>query len=158
MIIISAMTKNRVIGSGDGMPWDIPAEYQQYLDFTAGQTIIMGRKSIEIFGPDLTTDHAVVLTRSGEVDVEIADGCTMEIADSLDQAISLAESHGKTVFCGGGANVYEQALPKAEAMYLSVIKGAYHGDTHFPEFDQADWQIAEEQDHPEFHFYRYVRA
>ncbi|MEE3258297.1 MAG: dihydrofolate reductase [Candidatus Latescibacterota bacterium] len=65
MIIIPAMSKDRVIGSGDGMPWSVPEEYQQFLGFVEGQTVTMGRRSYEIFGPDLTSAHNIVVSRSG---------------------------------------------------------------------------------------------
>ena len=35
MIIIAAMSTDRLIGSGDGMPWSVPEEYRQYLDISA---------------------------------------------------------------------------------------------------------------------------
>ena len=60
MIIISAMGRNRVIGNGDGMPWHVPEEYQHFLDTTRDQTIIIGRRSFEIFGPTLTCAHCNV--------------------------------------------------------------------------------------------------
>lgn len=63
MIIISAMSRDRVIGSGEGMPWNVPEEYQQFLSFVEDQTVIMGRRSYEIFGPDLTSAHTVVVSR-----------------------------------------------------------------------------------------------
>ena len=31
VIIISAMSSDRVIGSGNGMPWNVPEEYEQFL-------------------------------------------------------------------------------------------------------------------------------
>lgn len=151
MILISAMTEDRVIGAGEGMPWDIPAEYQQFLDFVAGQTIIMGRRSFEIFGDDLTTEHTIVLSRSDSVEGDV------EVVENLDEALGRAKSYGKTIFCGGGASVYEQALPLAEAMYLSYIKQQYEGDAHFPEFDPSDWRIVEQRDHPWFRFVHYAR-
>ena len=64
MIVISAMSYNRVIGSGAGMPWNVPEEYQQYLRFIKGQTVIMGRRSYEIFGDDLTSAYTIVVSRS----------------------------------------------------------------------------------------------
>jgi hypothetical protein len=30
------MSTDRVIGSGEGMPWDVPEEYAQFLRFIAG--------------------------------------------------------------------------------------------------------------------------
>ena len=155
MILISAMTGDRVIGAGDGMPWDVPEEYQQYLDLTRGQAIILGRTSYEIFGPELTTEHTVVLTRSGEV--EHVGGGELQVAGTIDEAVALAKSSGKTVFCGGGAKVYEQAMPLADAMYLSFVKGDFAGDAYFPAFDADDWQVVEERDHERFRFVHYAR-
>lgn len=151
MIIISAMSEDRVIGAGEGMPWDVPEEYQQYLDFVRGQTIFMGRKSYEIFGDDLTTAHTVVLTSSTSL------GEGVETAATFDDALGQARAHGKTVFCGGGATVYEQALPLADAMYLSFVKGDFEGDAYFPEFDPAAWRVVESRDHAQFRFVHYAR-
>ncbi|MEN1679911.1 MAG: dihydrofolate reductase [Planctomycetota bacterium] len=158
MILISAMSEGRVIGAGDGMPWHVPEEYQQYLDYTRGQTILLGRRSMEIFGPDLSADHAVVLTRLGEAARPEGFIGDLVTASTLDEAIAAAEAFGKTVFCGGGANVYAECLPRADAMYLSFIKGDFTGDTYFPVFDTSEWQVVQERDEPRFRFVHYERA
>lgn len=146
MIIISAMSKDRVIGAGAGMPWNVPAEYEQYLRFVGGQTVVMGRKSYEIFGPDLPAGtSAIVVSRSAK----IADA---HVADSLESALAHARSLGKEVYVAGGATIYEQAIPLADQMYLSTIKGDFQGDAHFPEFDPEDWELVEERDQPGFVF------
>ena len=151
MIIISAMSENRVIGVGDGMPWDVPEEYQQYLDYVRGNTVILGRKSWEIFGADLTEAKAIVVSRSiSKVDHAL-------VADSLTAAIKLAEKNNGQTFVAGGSSIYEQAIPLADQMYLSTIKGHYDGDSFFPDFDSTQWDIAEERDHPNFVFRRYLR-
>jgi CRP-like cAMP-binding protein len=64
MIIILAMSRNRVIGSGKGMPWSVPDEYRQFLDFVRGQSVIMGRRSFEIFGSDLGETSNFVISRT----------------------------------------------------------------------------------------------
>jgi dihydrofolate reductase len=151
MIVISAMSKDRVIGSGNGMPWNVPAEYQQYLRFVSGQTVIMGRKSYEIFGPDLPAGTtAIVISRSATID-----GVT--VVKSLADALACADSIGKQVFVAGGGSIYSQAVPVADEMYLSTIKGDFEGDAHFPEFDAKEWEIIEQRDEPEFVFRRYRR-
>jgi dihydrofolate reductase len=53
MIIISAMTEDRIIGVGRGMSWNVPAEYSRYPDFVKGNTVIVGRKSYEIIASNL---------------------------------------------------------------------------------------------------------
>ena len=151
MIIISAMSKDRIIGKGAGMPWDVPDEYQQYLNFVSGNTVILGRKSYEIFGADLPDGTSViVISRTADFD-----GVT--VVPSLAEALTRAEAEGKTVFVAGGGSVYAQALPIAEEMYLSTIKGDFEGDTYFPEFDVTDWVVTEERDEPEFVFRKYRR-
>ena len=67
MIIIGAMSTERVIGNGDGMPWDVPEEYAHFLRIVDGQTIIIGRRSYEIFGDGLTSAHTVVVSRSANL-------------------------------------------------------------------------------------------
>lgn len=151
MIIISAMSKDRVIGSGDGMPWSVPEEYQQFLRFVDGQTVIMGRRSYEIFGPDLTSAHNIIISRS-ELTLE-----GVEVCSSIEAAVERATSFGKTVFLAGGATIYTQTLPLAKAMYISYIKGDFSGDTYFPEFDPDDWDVAERRDHEGFEFVHYQR-
>ncbi|MFT5376839.1 MAG: dihydrofolate reductase [Candidatus Latescibacterota bacterium] len=151
MIIISAMSKDYVIGSGDGMPWSVPEEYEQFLRFVDGQAIIMGRRSFEIFGPDLKSSANIVVSRStGAIEGALVCG-------SIDEAVEKATSLGKTVFSAGGATMYEQTLPLASDMYLSFIKGDFSGDTYFPAFDEADWDIIERRDHAAFEFVHYRR-
>ena len=151
MIIISAMSYDRVIGSGAGMPWSIPEEYQQFLRFVEGQTVIMGRRSFEIFGPDLTTTTNIVVSRS----VKTVPGAI--VCGSIAEAVDKARSFGKTVFSAGGGSIYAQTIPLADAMYLSYIKGHFEGDTYFPAFDEADWDIVKREDHPAFEFVIYQR-
>lgn len=151
LILISALSTDHVIGSGDGMPWNVPDEYQQFLDFITGHTVIMGRRSYEIFGPDLTSAHTIVVTRSGQT---FPDAIT---CGSVEEAIERAKSLGKTVFSAGGATIYRQTLPHADAMYLSYIKGDFSGDTYFPKFDASAWTIETREEHPAFTFVVYRR-
>jgi dihydrofolate reductase len=151
MIIISAMSKDRIIGSGEGMPWNVPEEYQQFLRLVGGQTVIMGRRSYEIFGPDLDDTHIVVISRS------TIDKQGVTVCGSIEEAVEKATSFGKTVFSAGGGSIYKQTLPLAQEMYLSYIKGDFSGDTYFPEFDENDWDVAERRDHEGFEFVHYRR-
>jgi dihydrofolate reductase len=145
------MSKDRVIGSGAGMPWSVAEEYQQFLQFIDGQTVIMGRRSYEIFGPDLTSAHNIVISRSG-VDAE-----GIIVCSSIAEAIEKAESFGNTVFSAGGATIYQQTMPLADTMYLSFIKGDFSGDTYFPEISEDKWEVSERRDHEAFEFVVYKR-
>lgn len=152
MIIISAMSRDRLIGKGDGLPWHVPEEYNQFLRFIEGQTVILGRKSYPIFGKSLTSDHNVVVSRS------LSELPGAVVVPSIEQAVEVAESFGKTVFSAGGSTIYQQTIPLADTMYLSFMKGDFEGDAYFPEFDESEWTIDRTEDHPKFQFVVYRRA
>ena len=151
MIIIGAMSTDRIIGSGDGMPWDVPEEYAQFLRLIEGQTIIIGRRSYEIFGEGLTSAHTVVVTRSaGKLPRAVA-------VTSVEEALRTAESFDGTIFSAGGASIYAQTIALADTMYLSYIKGHFAGDAYFPAFSDREWAIDRREDHPRFEFVVYRR-
>ena len=147
------MTRRRVIGRGDGLPWNLPDEYDHFLSLVRGATVLMGRKSWEIFGADLGESRILVVSRS----VDALAGA--EVFGDLPSALSRAEEIGGTLFSAGGAGIYRQTLPLAEAMYLSIVKDDYEGDTYFPEFDEDDWRVTREDDHRlwEFRVYERIR-
>ena len=152
MIVIGAMATNRVIGSGDGMPWDVPEEYGHFLRLVEGQTIIIGRRSYDIFGKGLTSAHNVVVSRSAG-----GGGGGTVVVPSIEDALRVAGSFGETVFSAGGASIYAQTIPLADTMYLSYIKGQYSGDAYFPEFSEQEWAVEKREDHPRFEFVVYRR-
>ena len=145
------MTKDRVIGGPDGLPWNVPDEYRHFLDSVSGQTVLFGRRSHEIFRGGLTAAHCVVLSRSRK-DVAGATVC-----GSFSEGLAVARSFGLPVWCCGGANVYAQAIPHADEMHLSTIRGTYAGNAYFPEFNASDWQAVERADRGEWEFVRWVR-
>ena len=155
MIVIGAMATNHVIGSGDGMPWDVPEEYEHFLRLIEGQTIIIGRRSYDIFRKGLTSAHNVVVSRSGGGGAGGAEGTV--VVPSIEDALRVARSFGKTIFSSGGASIYAQTIPLADTMYLSYIKGQYGGDAYFPEFDEQEWAVEKREDYPRFEFVVYRR-
>jgi dihydrofolate reductase (trimethoprim resistance protein) len=151
MIVVGAMSSNRVIGSGDGMPWDVPEEYDHFLGLIEGKTIIIGRRSYEIFGGNLSSRHNIVISRS-QRDIGGA-----IVVPSVERAMELAEGFGGEYFSAGGATIYAQTISLADTMYLSYIKGQFAGDAYFPEFSAEEWAVARREDHPRFEFVIYRR-
>ena len=151
MILISAMTRDRVIGNRGALPWSIPEEYEQFLSHVRDQAVIFGRKSYEIFGGDLPDSELFVVSRSLD---ELAGA---RVYADVAQAVEAARETGRTVFSAGGASIYRLTLPLADAMYLSIVKEDYEGDTRFPEYDESDWTISRQDDHPAFEFRVYER-
>ena len=153
-IIIAALGKNHVIGAGDKMPWWVPDEYQQFLGLIKDQTVIMGRKTYDIFSKDLPSRRNYVVSRQDLVYDRA------EVVTSLEEALRRAARFPEDVFIAGGATIYAQALALGvvDKMYLSWIKGDFAGDAFFPEFDPHRWQIEQRDDHLDFEFVLYSRA
>jgi len=134
IILIAAMAQNRVIGRGNTIPWHIPGEQQRFKAMTMGHTLIMGRKTFESIGRPLPGRQTIIISRNREYR---AAGCS--VAQSLSAAIALCPAE-TTIFIAGGGEIYREALPLAEAIYLTVLDREVAGDILFPEFDPRQFR------------------
>lgn len=157
--IIVAMASNRTIGVDNTLPWRCPEDLKHFKTLTMGHPMIMGRKTFDSIGRPLPGRTTVVVTRNADLKI---DGCI--IANSLEQAIAACEQDEK-VFVVGGAEIYAQALPLADTLYITEIQQDVAGDAHFPELDRNTWieaaRTTHRQSEPqplEYHFVEYRRA
>lgn len=138
VIIISAMSESRSIGLGEGMPWSVPEEYQHFVDSVHQQTVIIGRRSYDIFGADFEA-NTFVISRSAKRD-------GVNVCSSMDEAMEKARALRKAIFIAGGRSIYALGIPLANRMLLSTIKGTYEGDVMFPDFAKHEWNVASIED------------
>ena len=150
VIIISAIGSNHIIGNGDGLPWHIPSEYDQFLGYVKDQTVIMGRRSYEIFKKDMLPERMVVVSRTLKTD-------RASVFGSLEEALEYSLSFPEDVFVCGGQSIYKESIRYADYMYLSFIKGEHQGNVYFPSFDEGEWSVEKEEEHDEFVFVIYRR-
>lgn len=134
------MTKNRVIGCNNQLPWHLPADLNRFKQLTLNKTVIMGRKTFESIGHALPERENIVITHQPHY---LAKNC--KIANSLENAIFQA-SHDE-IFIIGGQTIYEQALPLAHQLLVTLIDAAIEGDTFFPEIDKTKWQLIFKEKH-----------
>jgi dihydrofolate reductase len=149
--LIAAMTCNRVIGYQNRMPWHLPADLQHFKALTLGKPLIMGRKTFESIGKPLPNRQNIVLTRGlGDINSGVT------IAHTLEQALTLAKPKTEIMIIGG-SELFQQALPLASRMYLTLIDTELEGDTFFPEWNPAEWREIEHEDHApdDKNLYRY---
>ena len=138
--IIVAMGRNRAIGFQNTLPWRLSADLQRFKQLTMGHHILMGRKTYESIGRPLPGRTSIIITRQPDFQAE---DCL--IAHSLDEAIALAHARGEPeAFVIGGAEIYAQALPFTDRLYLTLVAAAPQADAFFPDFDEAFWQRTEE--------------
>lgn len=131
---IVATAKNGVIGKEGGLPWYLPAELAYFKKVTMGHPIIMGRKTHESIGRTLPGRRNIVISRNPAY--RPAEGA--EVAGSLDEALGLVRGE-KEVFIIGGAAIYEQALPKLDMIYQTLVDAQIDGDKFF-NFDSSGWR------------------
>jgi len=132
--IIVAMAQNRTIGVNNTLPWRCPEDLKHFKTLTMGYHMIMGRKTFDSIGKPLPGRTTVIVTRNTELKVE---GCL--VAHSLQEAITASKDDAE-IFIVGGAEIYAQALPLADTLYITEIQQDVDGDAHFPEFDRNAWQ------------------
>lgn len=139
---IVAMGTNRAIGLEGALPWRLPEDLRRFKRLTMGHTLLVGRRTYESIGRPLPGRRMVVLTRQPGWSAE-----GVQVARSLEEALELAAG-GEEVFIAGGAEVYREALPRVQRLYLTVLERDYPGDTFFPEVDLSTWRLVEREEHP----------
>ena len=127
-----AMAKNRVIGKNGQLPWSLPSDLQRFKRLTMGQTLIMGRRTFESIGKPLPGRRTIILSRNADYPSDCP------VATSLSEALTLAEPAAEVFICGG-ENVYRQALPVTDRIYLTQLNCEISGDTFFPEFSRTEF-------------------
>ncbi len=152
--LIAAMAQDRVIGEGNRMPWHLPADLRHFKNITLGKPVVMGRRTFESIGRPLPGRRNLVISRNPEWRAE-----GVEVAASLDEALALVNGADEVMIIGGG-QLYAEALPRADRLYLTLIDLVVEGDTYFPEYQHDDWQelerIAHEPDEQNPHAYTFV--
>jgi dihydrofolate reductase len=142
--LIVAMDQNRLIGVNNGLPWRLPDDMRWFVEKTMGKSVIMGRKTYDSipakFKP-LHGRHNIIVTRNPRFQAE---GCT--VVHSLSAALAAAGDAPEVVI-GGGAQIYVEALPRAQCLYLTMVEGRFAGDTYFPPFDPVTWREIYRQTH-----------
>ena len=142
--MIAAMTNARVIGLNNTMPWHLPADLKHFKAVTLGKPVIMGRKTYESIGKALPGRKNIVITRN--TDYKLADAHTVQ---SVQSALTLAgaEEQEEVIVIGGG-RIYQELLPQAKRLYLTLINADIEGDTYFPNYKkECTWQQVESSHH-----------
>lgn len=140
---IAAMSKNRVIGRDNDIPWHLPEDLKLFKQRTMGKPVIMGRRTFESIlqslGKPMPGRHSIILSRSAYNYPGINTHNTLDAALAEARAYSI-ENNGDEIIIGGGGQIYEQALPFTDRIHLTVVDTEVEGDALFPALDPSDWQ------------------
>jgi dihydrofolate reductase len=138
--IIVAVADNLAIGKDNNLLWHISEDLKYFKRVTAGHTVIMGRKTWESIGRPLPNRRNIVISRSLKADSLPG----AEVFPSLELALSASggtDSSNEEVFIIGGGEIYRQALPIADRLYLTKVNTTIdNADTFFPMVDNRAWR------------------
>jgi dihydrofolate reductase len=141
--LIAAAARNRTIGVGNALPWEMPADMRYFMATTRGHHVIMGRTSFEDIGKPLADRTNIIVSRQTAYHAEGA-----FVANNLDAALRLAEKRGeKEAFIIGGEKIFTEGIAKADKIYLTRIDADFDGDKHFPYIDSKLWQEVQRTDY-----------
>jgi dihydrofolate reductase len=136
--VIAARDRNGVIGRDNAMPWRLRDDLQLFKKRTLGHPVIMGRKTWESLGRPLPGRLNIVISRQATLH---APGAL--VVDSFESAVQ-ACAGADTVFIIGGQQIYAQALPHADLLYLTEVDTSVeNGDTYFPAVDLGAFECLE---------------
>ena len=148
--LIVAMAKNRTIGLDGAMPWHIPEDLKFFKRVTMGHPVIMGRKTYQSIGAALPGRTNIVVTRNKDFEAADAD-VVHDLSEALTKAKATEElwrpdGGREEIFVIGGADIYGQALPEAQRIYMTEVHQEHPGDAFFPELAEGEWKETDRQD------------
>ncbi len=153
VVLVAAVAANGVIGDRGGIPWHLPGEQAHFKAVTLGHTLVMGRATYDSIGRPLPGRTTVVLTRDPGWRAE-----GVVAAPSLEEALRLADGFPGDVMVAGGAQVYAEALPVADAQVLTRVPLTPEGDTRYPDLDPAEWEETAREHHERYDVVRLRRV
>lgn len=141
--MIAAMSRNRVIGVDGQLPWYLPEDLKFFKRMTQAKPVVMGRKTFASIGKPLPNRLNIVVTRDTAFTHP-----GVRVCHSLPDALALAEHHAtidaaEEVMVMGGGELYTQAMPYAQRLYITEVDAEVQGDTRFPGIDLSRWREAQ---------------
>jgi len=146
--LIVACAENRVIGRAGALPFDIPEDKEWFHDRTANQVVVLGRICFETW-PRVQLDgrKPIVITRNRALASD-----TVRVAANVTEALTIAQELPGEIMVCGGQRIYEETLPIADRLLLTLVHSVVSGDTYFPEWRQLPWREAWRREGADAHF------
>lgn len=135
--LIVAMDERGGIGKNNQLPWHLSSDLKRFKNLTMGHHLVMGRKTYETIGKPLPGRVMVVVTHQKDY---FPKGCM--VVNSLNDAIKRAEDdHETEVFIIGGGEIFQQAIDRADKVYLTTVHVNANADVSFPNIDPNQWEL-----------------
>jgi dihydrofolate reductase len=134
--IIVAVAQNGVIGKDNQLLWKLSSDLRRFKQITTGHYLLMGRKTFESIGKPLPNRTSLIISRNFEC---IQENCF--VFQSINEAIVFAaQQNQEDLYVIGGGEIYQQMLPLAKTIHLTLVYTDIEGDTYF-EYDDSSWKV-----------------
>ncbi len=136
--IIAAVAEDGAIGKDNGLLWHLPEDLKYFKATTMGCPVIMGRRTFESIGRPLPGRRNIVVSETLRIQDE-----RLRVVSELDKAFEAAQGDGHDrCFIIGGAQLYAEAIPEADRLYITRIHAtAPDADRFFPPIDKSVWSL-----------------
>ena len=139
--LVLAIDEKNALGKNNSLPWHLPADLKRFKNITMGHTIIMGRNTYESIGRTLPGRSHIVLSRNANYMLPPY----ISTASSLSAALPIASAKNEEeAMVIGGAQVFAEAISRADKIYLTRIHATFDADTFLQVIKMDDWDITEE--------------
>lgn len=162
--LIAAIAENNVIGIRGQLPWHLPKDFAWFKSCTSGKPIVMGRKTFDSLERPLPKRLNIIISRTPSDMVQENVIRTISLENAIQAAQNNAAEWGNEIMIIGGGEIYTQALPLADRLYLTEVACTpKEGDAFFPSFDKSQWQrtvlnqYGAEENRPAFDIVQYDR-
>jgi dihydrofolate reductase len=140
--IAAIQQADRGIGYQNDLLYKIRGDLQWFKKLTTGHPIIMGRKTFDSIGKPLPNRTTIVVTRNKAWQHE-----GVLIASTIEEAVSKAkEIEKEELFIIGGAEIFNQAFPFIDRLYLTVVEASKPADTFFPSYESTFKKVIKESE------------
>lgn len=145
--LIVAMSRNRVIGRNNTLPWHLPEDLKYFREVTMGKPVIMGRKTWESIGRALPGRLNIVVSSADDLSLPagVVHEKDLEAAFRRAEAQAILDGADEVMVIGGG-QIYEAVLPQMDRLYITQVHAEVEGDAFFPEISLEAWEEVGRED------------
>lgn len=146
--LIVASAQNRVIGRATRLPFDVPEDKKWFHTRTAGTVVVLGRICFEVW-PRVLSDRRTAVVISSQPDRIRANAAgrfgpdalkRLHVCPDVPAALAVAQTLPDEIMICGGQRIYEETLPLADRLLLTLVHADVPGDTWFPEWRHLKWR------------------
>jgi dihydrofolate reductase len=131
--IIVAVDSKWGIAKHGQQPWDLPQDLMYFREQTMryGGHVVIGRKTYQAVGHLFAERETIVVTRfTAAIPGAI-------VVNDLDAYLKNSQAD---LWIAGGGEIYKQALPYADELYITHIAADFECDTFFPPVNSPEFR------------------